>query len=139
AGARSHASRWGSFVAGASFGEDAGGFDHDRPAAEVHAHQHDAQIAGFERASLKTGGGFGFEHAAGGGGAAVDERLAVDHDRLIDGGAEGVSGMRRRARKRVLQTNRDGGSLGQFRGGGNQRLARRNASRAGLAIEGEFL
>src|SRR5712691_6884316 len=47
--------------------------------------------------------------------------------------------MRRGARKRALQANRDGGSLGQFRGRWNQRLAGRNTRRARLAIERQLL
>ena len=100
-GARRRAGRGVSFFAGAAFGEDAGGLDHDLPAAQVQTHQHDPQIAWFERMperafariSERTRRGLGFEHAAGRGGAAGDERLAVDHDRLIDGGAESVSRM----------------------------------------------
>src|SRR6266853_437717 len=137
--ARSRAGSWVSVLADAAFGEDARGLDHDGPAADFQTHQHDPQITGHERTSRRICGRLGFEHAAGRGGAAINQRLAVDHDRLIDSCAEAVSGMRRRARKRALQANRDGRSLGQFRGRWNQRLAGRNSGRARLAIEGQLL
>ena len=73
--------------------------------------------------AVQSSPGKGFEDAAGCGCVAGNPRLAVDHDRLIDGCAEGVSGMRRRAGKPALQANQDGRSLGQFRSGWNQRLA----------------
>ncbi len=139
------------FVAGATLGEDAGGLDHHRPAADLQTHQHDAKIARFKRTSRRTSRrtlcrtaartcrGLGFKHAAGRGRAPLDQRLAIDHNRLIDGCAEGVSRMRRRARKRALQANRNRRSLGQFRSGWNQRLARRNSRGARLAVKRQFL
>src|ERR1700686_4604735 len=58
--ARSRASSWVSSFAGAPFGEDGRGRDHDRPAAYVQTYQHDPQIAGFERMSERTCGRLGF-------------------------------------------------------------------------------
>ena len=124
-----------SFLVDATLGEDARGLDLDRPAADVQTHKHDPQIAGCERIC----GGLGFEHAAGLRGAAINQRLAIDHDRLIDNCAKGIARVRRRARKLAPQANRDGRSLWQFRGRWNQRLAGRNPGRARLAIEGQLL
>ncbi len=142
-----------SFLAWAALGEDAGGLDHHRPPADLQTHQHDAQIARFKRTSERTSRrtlcrtpartcrSLGFKHATGRGRAWGDQRLAIDHNRLIDGCVESVSRMRRRARKRALQPNRDRRSLRQFRGGRNQRLARRNSNsrRLRLAIKRQLL
>ena len=99
----------------------------------------EVQIPQESEPAIKLFRGLGFEHAAGRGGAAINQRLAIDHDRLIDNCAEGVARMRGRARKRALKANRDGRSLGQFRGRWNQRLAGRNSGRARLVIEGQLL
>src|ERR1700704_508377 len=83
--ARSRAGRRISFVADAAFGEDAGGLDHARPASDIQTPQHDSQIAGYGRTSQRICRGLGFEHAAGRGGAAINQRLGGGHDPALDG------------------------------------------------------
>ena len=83
-GARSRAGRGVSLFAGAAFGENAGGLDGDRLTSDVQTHQHDPQIAGIERMP----GAPRFEDVSGRGRAAGDQGLAVDGDRVVEGGAK---------------------------------------------------
>ena len=81
--------RRGVFFAGAALEEDAGGFDQDRFAAVVHTDERDAQVPGILGALRMPG----VQNPARYDGTTVDQRLAIDLDRLVNCAFQVVSGM----------------------------------------------